>query len=149
MEAKKLMSSFQLMGSRVIKFNLSNDFIGLESVRPDKCDVSYSVKEIEKDDEVIMGVIQLDVKASIKGKGKAKNSCSLSMEGGFCAPVEMPEESFITMLEINGTASLYSLARAFIANTTSLATTSGHIVLPMINTIQLVEAQKQEVSDKQ
>lgn len=137
-------SKFQLVGTRVKKFSLKNDFVTLD---PDllsrlSVDVGYSIESIDKQNEYIVGIIVLNVKASVKDKGKSKVSISMSIEGCFISPPD--EQNFETLLGINGCASLYSIARAYIHSVSSQSFSGGHIILPMINTIILNKLKKEE-----
>lgn len=141
MDIDTIVSPFQLVGTKVVKFRMTNDYVTLANNPHIKCDASYSVDNVEKQDNIYMGIMKLNIKAVTKGPAKAKMSCNITIEGCFACPEEIGEDSFIKMLGINGCASLFSIARAFICSTTALATSGGHLILPMINTFKLVDAE--------
>ena len=133
------MSAFQYAGSRITNLRIKNDFIDLiESNNVKKSiDVSHEILSINKinDGKVFMGVINVNIKVNAK-KEKKKYNVSMSIEGAFTAPVEIGEELFENMLQINGITSLYSVARGFIQSTTSQTLMSGNVLLPMFNVAQ-------------
>ena len=133
------MSAFQYAGSRLTNLRIKNDFIDLiESNNVKKSiDVSHEILSINKinDGKVFLGVINVNIKVNAK-KEKKKYNVSMSIEGAFTAPVEIGEELFENMLQINGITSLYSVARGFIQSTTSQTLMSGNVLLPMFNVAQ-------------
>ena len=130
------MSAFQYAGSRITNLRIKNDFIDLiESNNVKKSiDVSHEILSINKinDGKVFLGVINVNIKVNAK-KEKKKYNVSMSIEGAFTAPVEIGEELFENMLQINGITSLYSVARGFIQSTTSQTLISGNILLALFN----------------
>lgn len=60
----------------------------------------------------------------------------LVIEGVFSSSEMLPDEEFLGLLNINGGAALYSVARAKIEAISSLVYADGKILLPMINIIQ-------------
>ena len=133
------MSAFQYAGSRITNLRIKNDFIDLiESNNVKKSiDVSHEILSINKinDGKVFLGVINVNIKVNAK-KEKKKYNVSMSIEGAFTAPVEIGEELFENMLQINGITSLYSIARGFIQSTTSQTLMTGNVLLPMFNVAQ-------------
>ena len=57
-------------------------------------------------------------------------------QGVFKASNEITDEKFMELLNINGGAALFSIARSKIEVLSSLTYTEGKIILPMINIIQ-------------
>ena len=133
------MSAFQYAGSRITNLRIKNDFIDLIESNTIKksLDVSHEILTINKinDGKVFLGVINVNIKVNAK-KEKKKYNVSMSIEGAFTAPVEIGEELFENMLQINGITSLYSVARGFIQSTTSQTLMSGNVLLPMFNVAQ-------------
>lgn len=139
MDANEMLSLFQIAGTRVLKFTLKNDFVTLNNNNNVKCDASYSIESVDEQNGLLVGIIRLYVKASIKDTNKAKIACSIDFEGCFASPVNIGKDKFVEMLGINGCASLFSMSRAYISSATSLATSGGQLILPMINTFRLAK----------
>ena len=78
--------------------------------------------------------LRLNLESKIKGTGE--NIIRLVLEGHFEShDGRIDEKSFIELVKYNGTAALYSIARAKIEELTSLVFSSGKIIMPMINII--------------
>jgi len=84
--------------------------------------------------------IQLNIKISASIQDAGKFSVNLVIEGGFKAPLAVDEERFDRFMRVNGSASLYSIARGFITSTTAQAFSGGSVILPLINTMKLEES---------
>lgn len=130
------LSEFQIIGTTIKNLKIKNDFLALDNSNnvKRKIDVSHSISSLEliNEDTVYSGTIILNIKVVITGE-KKKYSIDLSIEGCFNAPVEIGEQTFREMLQINGLTSLYSIARGFIQSTTSQTLLLGSVLLPMFN----------------
>ena len=133
---KNYISAFQYLGSRITDVRIKNDFIELGNSNNIKksIDVSHEIISIEEinNGESLSGVIKVNIKV-IEKIDNHKYNVTMSIEGCFAAPVEIGEDTFKKMLQINGITSLYSIARGFIQSTTSQTLMSGNILLPMFN----------------
>lgn len=145
------MSAFQYVGSRITNLRIKNDFIDLIESNDVKksIDVSHEILSIKKinDGKVFLGIINVNIKVNAK-KEKKKYNVSMSIEGAFTAPVEIGEELFENMLQINGITSLYSVARGFIQSTTSQTLMSGNVLLPMFNVAQYSKDLKEKMEEQ-
>lgn len=150
----KYMSEFQYIGSRITNLKIKNDFIEIIDSNDIKksMDISHEILSIEKtnDDKSLFGLINVNIKVNAKNENK-KYNVSMSIEGCFIAPVEIGEDTFKQMLQINGITSLYSIARGFIQSTTSQTLMAGNILLPMFNVVQYsrdLNEKKEEKGDE-
>lgn len=140
MNTEKIQSEFQIVGSRIVKFNLKNDFALLErDTKKRLADASYELGSITEFEDKIFGIVNLYIKVDAKNKLKQKLSLNLIIEGCFTVSKGTEIEKFKNMLGINGCTALYSIARSFIISVTSQALAGGEIILPMINTFKLIE----------
>lgn len=134
----KYLSDFQIIGSSVKNLKIKNDFISLGNGNniKRKIDISHYVVTIEKIEEgtILSGTVILNIKVNISEK-KRKYNLDMAIEGCFNAPVEMGEETFNNMLQVNGITSLYSIARGFVQSTSSQTLASGYVLLPMLNVV--------------
>ena len=128
------LSDFTIIGNSIRKLKIRNDFVVLPDNKDTKrkIDVSHRIESIDITEEELSGILTLNVKVTISS-GKDKFVVDLSIEGCFIAPLEMGEETFTDMLQLNGLTSLYSIARGFVQSTTSQTLISGSILLPMFN----------------
>lgn len=131
-------SDFQIIGSSVKSLKIKNDFISLGNGNniKRKIDISHYIVAVEKIEEgtIFSGTIILNIKVNISEK-KRKYILEMAIEGCFNAPTEMGEETFNSMLQVNGITSLYSIARGFVQSTSSQTLASGYVLLPMLNVV--------------
>lgn len=135
----KFLSDFQIIGSTIKSVKIKNDFLSLSNNNnmKRKIDISHLLGDIDliEDGQFYSGTIILNIKVNIS-QNKNKYNVDVSIEGCFNAPSEIGEETFKSMLELNGIASLYSIARAFVQSTTSQTLLAGSVLLPMINVVE-------------
>lgn len=141
MKTTEMASSFAFIGSRVVSFAMANDFVALNT-HPHQviADVSCKIVDISKTEDVLSGVIHLTVKSGVAdSETNDKLNFELVLEGCFAAPEDTEPEKMEKHLIINGSALLYSTARAYIASVTALSLQSGKVALPTVNTFRLYE----------
>ena len=135
---EKYMSDMQFLGSSIKNLEINNDFV----VFPDKSnkmfDVVYERILINKRDERKNGTIRLDVKVTLS---ENERNCNfhLVIEGCFSISSKVSDDDFEKILALNGRASLYSVARAYITTISSITFAGGSIVLPMMNFVKANE----------
>ena len=142
MDIKKVESQFQLLSSMVAHMNVNNSFLAYDERKPGKkeIDVSYKVCQVKDVDEKNQRVGVLDLIISISSEiDNQEYNLKTVIRGFFAAPLELPEETFIKMLRINGCTALYSIARGIISSVSSQMFSIGNIVLPMVNFIRFHE----------
>ena len=140
---QEIRSNFQMVGNYVKKMSVSNDFLEL----PPMEQLNYNF-EAEYDNVTIdnqepggfLGSIDLCVKVTAKEKkSKDKMSFSIVLNGGFVDNLIDNKDEFEKFLTINGSASLYGIARGIIISLSSLSINGGHIILPMVNFFKMRE----------
>lgn len=141
MNADKIVAGLQLSGTRVVDFHFQNDFVTFNGNFSDsEIDIDYKIINIEEQEELKLGILQLYIKAGFCDHENSKLLLNLTFEGGFYVPVEVDNDVFSRMLCINGTACLFSIARSFVLSVSSLSFAGGNIILPLINTFKLHES---------
>lgn len=90
------------------------------------------------DDNCKLGKLLMHINVAVLQESQelVSDTFDLVIEGVFSAPKEISDEEFMGMLNINGGAALYSIARAKIEAISSLVYAEGKILLPMVNIIQ-------------
>ena len=138
-------SNFQFVGNSINKIELVNDFLILPELNELKLMINaeYDIKKIWKDNEQIWGVIVLDVEVRAEQKSQ-KIAIKMSLDGCFIDLPLTEEKDFKSMLSLNGTATLYSIARAQIMGLSSQAMNGGKLILPMINCFHLKEEKEKK-----
>ena len=154
MDIKKYLSTFQFVGSRIVKFTQANDFFSIMATDEldRRLDVEYQIDSIESEKTKFLGILSLNIKVDVKEKSnnkiKKKYKINLTIQGAFSSDIELGREQFEKMLEVNGCASLYAVARAFIMSITSQSLFDGQIILPLLNVVNMVEAKKENTAEK-
>ncbi|HEX2939183.1 MAG TPA: hypothetical protein VHO66_09740 [Ruminiclostridium sp.] len=146
METNNLKSPFQLIDNRIEKLNIKNDLINLEdkNLIHEISNIDYKIGEVAEINDEYWGVLQLLLDLKIKKSRKIVYSLSLVVEGAFKGDSKfLGREKFEEMLELNGTSSLYSIARSIITTVSSLSLISGQIRIPMLNIMSLYQTKHQ------
>jgi len=140
MDIKNTLSNFQLENSRLIHFDIDNDFSELPANGTENSlSIGNPFHRVFKKDGVLFALLQLQINHTIEEtKTERKLSMTLVIEGLFSFSGGT-EEQFRQMLVLNGNSALYSIARAHILSITSMALISGRVVLPMINFLKVAE----------
>lgn len=152
MDTQKIKASIQLVGTSIENLNIRNDFIAYNESLPGekKIDVSYAVRSIglAQDQTKKIGLLDLIISISAMIEGRSFE-LSMTMKGLFEIAPECEDATFKKMLEINGCAALYSMARASISSISTQMFTVGNIVLPLVNFIRFHEILERENNEDQ
>lgn len=149
MEIEKIVSDFQMLGSRIKSFHMDNDFVRINSNRniEKEIDTSYTTKspmQFQDDENApIAGLVTLMINIRVFDD-EYEARLSLETEGCFILKNSYDEKELEDMLAVNGTAALYSLARGFLSSVTSQMCMNGTITIPMVNTVELRHAEINE-----
>lgn len=130
-------SSFGIIGSRIVHLDFDSSIFTFEDNDFDKT-VGYKIEmnNVGKTDTGLYGEVVLMIEVHLDGKDDAKGhnaTIHLTIEGGFHAPEEMGDDEFKSMLQINGAAALYSIARSYLISVTAQSFVRGNILLPLVN----------------
>lgn len=143
------LSEFQFKSSIIRELNIENDFVSL----PNKNDLDTSMEiknafsDIEENNGELYANVLLILNVTAKSIDNEENrsmKVDLSIEGRF-SYCEDNKEQFERMLVLNGTSTLYSIARAHIATITSMSLQNGKINLPMVNFVKLFQMKREQV----
>lgn len=142
------LSEFQFKGSIIRELNFENDFVSLP--KSDDLDTSIDVKnaisDIDDNNGKLYANVLLALTVIAKRKNVEANEClkiDFTIEGRFSYALDNKEQ-FERMLALNGTSTLYSIARAHIATITSMSLLNGKINLPMVNFVKLFQMQRKQ-----
>ena len=101
------------------------------------------------------GKLLMEIHVTVKPEDSQlpEDTIVLVIEGTFSSPSTIPDQEFLMLLNVNGGAALYSIARAKVETISSLTYAEGKIVLPMVNILQFYQErnsteQKKEQPDK-
>ncbi|MFO7295232.1 MAG: preprotein translocase subunit SecB [Clostridia bacterium] len=138
-EASKIVASFQMIASRVVKFELETKEVnnGKEKVNI-KNSFDYEVVSIEEHEDIYYGVVQFKTDFVAKTGRKTLFKIFIIYEGKFVGNKGvLREEDFKKMLELNGVVALSQFTRSYVLSATALAGINPPVRLPMININQL------------
>ncbi len=145
MNIETIQSNFQFIGNTIRELNIHNDFVNLPKEDAKReFDVSYDIESITIEDNEAWGIINLYVNCSVTSTTTDDDDkpdeyeISLVLNGCFKDDITN-EDKFKEMLEINGCAVLYSIARSIITSVSSLTLFDGSITLPMINVFEMIK----------
>ena len=142
MDIKNISSPFQLLQNNVLEFKFSNNegiLLNRENIKR-VYDTDYDIVRVWKNEESHLGIVELTIRAKRSNENSDREfQLKLHINGIFLAPLDMPEETFTRMLEFNGVAALYNIARGKISSLSSLCYPSEPVTIPMINVNKLVE----------
>lgn len=151
MDINEVKSDFQLLATSIKKIDFQNNFVYFNNENEDlvrNMDASYEIENIRRDDadDTIMGTISLNVVITLSDN-ESEMICDLIIQGCFYISDNQDIDQFKNMLQVNGCATLYSIARGIILNITSQACFGAHILLPMINLFRLKETKEGSPSE--
>ena len=145
METKKYESGFQLIGTSIKEFSIKNSYYRMNSENSKNKSIKLGrrITELNSEDNKLYGLLEVTLEVYIADNDNINDDyddadynqyhISLKMEGAFSADSQISENDFKRMIDVNGCAAIYSIARAFIINTTAQTMLEGQIVLPLLN----------------
>ena len=138
MDFNKITAELDFVGSSVHNVEIKSDMIRIfnSTKKSFGLDIKCSkplVKDNEKFGKLLM---QVEVSLFKEDEELEPDSFKIVMEGVFKASNETSDEKFMELLNVNGGAALFSIARSKIEMLSSMTYAEGKIVLPMINIIQ-------------
>ena len=105
-------------------------------------DIKCSKPTVREDAKLGKLLMQIKVSVMQENTDLEPDTFELVLEGVFSSPATLSDDDFLGLLNVNGGASLYSIARAKIEAISSLTYVEGKILLPMVNIIQYYRERK-------
>ncbi|MCK9267817.1 MAG: preprotein translocase subunit SecB [Alkaliphilus sp.] len=138
MKTEKIMAAFQFVNNKVVEFLIQNKLLSKkgETVKID-AGIDYEIIDCNKIKDGYLGVVDFIVDLRGKTEEDELFNIHLKMRGNFVGSGDkLTIDKFREMLEVNGTATLSQISRAYIISVTSLS--GMHPVnLPMINIYEM------------
>lgn len=138
MDFNKITADLDFVGSSIHNVEIKADMVKISNTTKKsfgldiKCS-SPLVKDNEKFGKLLM---QVDVSLFKEDEELEPDTFKVIIEGLFKTSTEIPDEKFMELLNVNGGAALFSIARSKIEVMSSITYSEGKIVLPMINILQ-------------
>lgn len=138
MDFNKITAELDFVGSSIHNVEIKSDMVRISNSTKKSfgLDIKCSkplVKDNEKFGKLLM---QVEISLFKEDEELEPDSFKLIIEGVFKTSNEIPDEKFMELLNVNGGAALFSIARSKMEVLSSLTYTEGKVVLPMINIIQ-------------
>ena len=152
MNIENIKANLQIIGTRIAKLNINNEFVFIDLNDENisrEIDVSYELSpafDVEDEENLTAQNILMYIRLKITD-GELQANIDLDLEGGFIFD-GTDKEQLHDMLTVNGTATLYSIARGIISSITSHMCANGTLLLPMINMFSLREELDNSDDDK-
>lgn len=148
MDTNKVLADFQFLDNKVVKFHIENNSPNTRNKTVKiNYDMDYEIISCDELEDIHLGVVDLIVDLTGKIDDNEIFKIHLRMKGKFVGSKnKLTLSKFREMLEVNGTATLSQISRAYLI---SASTLSGmvSINLPMVN-IYAMKKYKKELSDE-
>lgn len=148
MDTNRVLADFQFLDNKVVKFHIENNSPNTRNKTVKiNYDMDYEIISCEELEDTHLGIVDLIVDLEGQIHENEIFKIHLRMKGKFVGSKnKLTLSKFREMLEINGTATLSQIARAYLI---SVSTLSGmvSINLPMVN-IYAMKKYKEELKDE-
>ena len=142
-QIKPHISKFAFVEHTISKLNVTNGIHTFQEpeLNSNKLELDYQILSVNHTGNQYNGHLEISVKANVKNSLKQNFKIHLVMNGYFIAssPEDIDENrnKFIDKLYINGTSTLYSIARSVVIDISAKSMASGQVRLPLINIFEL------------
>ena len=138
MKLNEVTANLDIIASSVHSLDVKSKMFKItnENKREFSLDIKYSKPIVNDDCKIGKLLMHINVAILQENQELEPDTLDLVIEGAFSSPAEVSDEEFMGLLNINGGAALYSIARAKIEAISSLTYAEGKILLPMVNIIQ-------------
>lgn len=150
MDCNKITADLVFVASSIHSIDVKTNRICIqdETSRQFGIDLKYSQPLLQEDGKYAKLLLQVDVLVGKEDEGVKQDSFRVIIEGLFKVSPEYDDAAFLELLNINGGAALYSIARSKIEVLSGITYVEGKIVLPMINMMQYFAEQAKAQQDQ-
>ena len=138
MDLNKITADLEFVGSYIHNVEIKADMIKIydNTQKNFGLDIKYSKPLIKGNEKFGKLLMQVEVSLFKEDTSLEPDTIKVVIEGMFKSSSELVDEKFLELLNINGGAALFSIARSKIEVLSSITYSEGKIVLPMINISQ-------------
>lgn len=138
MDLNKITADLDFVSSSIHNVEIKSNLIRISNKTKKSFGLDIKCSEPLLKDNEKFGKLLMQVEVLIfkDDEDTPSDSFKVILDGIFKASNELDDEKFMQLLNINGGAALYSIARSKIEVLSSLTYTEGKIILPMINILQ-------------
>lgn len=147
MNLDQITTNFNIESSSVRELHADCKMRGISETCKKEMDLIIRYwKPVQKEEKKYGGLLlELDVKIHAEDPEEEPDKIHLSLEGVFSSPASaISDEVFEELLNINGGAALYAIARSKMETISATVYQSGKVLLPMVNIIQYFEEKSKE-----
>lgn len=150
MDFNKITADLDFIGSSIHNVEVKADMIKIsnQTKKSFALDIKCSKPLIKDDEKFGKLLMQVDVSLNKEDETLEPDTFRIVLEGVFKASIEVDDDRFMELLNVNGGAALFSIARSKIEVLSSITYSEGKIVLPMINIIQYFSERNAQKNDK-
>ena len=150
MDFNKITADLDFIGSSIHNVEVKADMIKIsnQTKKSFALDIKCSKPLIKDDEKFGKLLMQVDVSLNKEDETLEPDTFRIVLEGVFKASIEVDDDRFMELLNVNGGAALFSIARSKIEVLSSITYSEGKIVLPMINIIQYFSERNAQTNDK-
>ena len=144
MDFNKITADLDFVGSSIHNVEIKADMIKIsnQTKKAFALDIRCSKPLIKGDAKFGKLLMQVDVSLKKEDETLEPDTFKVVLEGVFKASTELDDDKFMELLNINGGAALFSIARSKIEVLSSITYSEGKVLLPMINVIQYFQERK-------
>ena len=138
MNLNQVTANLDFVTSSIHSLNVNSKMLRISNANKREFGLDIKCSKPSTTDNIKYGKLLMHVDVSVMHENAdlAPDTFDLVIEGVFSSPADISDDEFMSLLNINGGAALYSIARAKIETISSLTYSDGKILLPMINIIQ-------------
>ncbi|MDC7278778.1 hypothetical protein NXH64_04590 [Butyrivibrio fibrisolvens] len=136
MNLNEITAGIELLGNNINKLVIKNSLVNFADAKEKKIDFCINKPRFEKDDDGLMGQIEIEFKIDLINSEEQKCHMEIALEGAFVPSGDIDEEQFEQLVMVNGAAALVSIARGKIEAISGNVLNSGKIVIPFINVLE-------------
>lgn len=147
MDLDNIVADLNFVSSMIHNIEADCHIKKIEDVAQRRFGIDFKCDKPIENDKAKIGNLLLIVEVIINDNKENTDHIKFTVEGKFSSSNSLSDEEFLTLLNINGAAALYSIARAKFEVISGLIYPDGKFVLPMINILKYYE-EKNKIKNK-
>lgn len=153
-ENNSIQAVMQLRITQIEELSIKNNFLFLDLFNGEDRQCNFELIpqfiqiDCEQDPEYDIAEERLTVLASVD-KDDSKLEIRIIIRGFFWLTKNLTKEKALDLVEISGSASLYSIARSIITGATAQAYSGSPVILPMVNMVSTIDAIRKKKQEQE
>ncbi len=146
MDFNKISADLDFIASVVHNIEMNANMVAITSATKQTFDLDIKCTNPVIENESKFGKLLMQINVKLQDENELPDTLTMVLEGVFSADENMDDDKFMELLNINGGAVLFSIARSKIEVISSLTYIEGKITLPMVNIIQYFQERNNDQS---